>query len=133
MRDKLGQLESERYTYKSSDQDRLDRIRFLETQLAESTKLLEHERSEFFNMRKSYEDRLYVLESNKSDLESRLNHLVYDLELKENEIARLDAQLKNISGDFNELRNENIKVLNSLNELKLVHQKTINELDSRSI
>jgi hypothetical protein len=29
LRDKLGQLESERYTYKSSEQDRLDRIRFL--------------------------------------------------------------------------------------------------------
>jgi len=61
LRDKLGQLESERYTYKSSDQDRLDRIRSLETQLAESTKLVEHERSEYFNMRKSYEDRLYTL------------------------------------------------------------------------
>ena len=82
LRDKLGQLESERYTYKSSDQDRLDRIRFLETQLTESTKLVEHERSDHFNMRKSYEDRLYSLEGAKSELESRLNHLLYDVELK---------------------------------------------------
>ena len=109
----------------------MDRIRFLETQLAESTKLVEHDRSEHFNMRKSYEDRLYSLEGGKSELESRLNHLLYDVELKENEIARLEAQLKNLAGDFNDLRNENIQNVNSLNEIRLHCQKTTNELENR--
>lgn len=82
-------------------------------------------------MRKSYEDRLYSLEGGKSELESRLSHLLYDVELKDNEIARLEAQLKNLAGDFNELRNDNIQNLNSLNELKLHCQKTTNELENR--
>jgi len=53
------------------------------------------------------------------------------VELKENEVARLDAQLKGLSGDFNDLRNENIQNLNSLNELKLHCQRLTNELENR--
>jgi hypothetical protein len=41
--------------------------------------MVEHERSEYFNLRKSYDDKLYTLEGAKSELESRLNHVLYDL------------------------------------------------------
>lgn len=55
-------------------------------------------------MRKNYEDKLYNLEGAKGELESRLSHALYDLELKDNEVIRMDNQLKTLSADFNELR-----------------------------
>lgn len=72
----------------------------MESQLAESSKTIEHERSEYFTMRKNYEDKLYSVEGTKGELESRLSHALYDLEIKDNEIARIDGQLKIVSSDF---------------------------------
>ena len=55
-------------------------------------------------MRKGYEDKLYVLEGSKSELESKLSHALYDIELKDNEIVRLENQIKALNSDFGELR-----------------------------
>lgn len=84
-------------------------------------------------MRKNYEDRLYNLEGAKGELESRLSHALYDLELKDNEIQRVDNQFKIVSSDFNELRGENLQNLNTLNELRLMLQKASTELENRKI
>lgn len=61
-------MEAERYSQKSTEHDRQDRIKFLETQLAETVRLLEHERTEYFSMRKSYEDKIYSIEGARTEL-----------------------------------------------------------------